>query len=182
MSPASASIGPASASPWVTASPRHAWRWASPASARSARCSTATSAARPARTAGRSGHGCAAAAIWRGSTCRTASPRSTDGADDRARRGRATPSRGRARIKKPAAGPRWYVLLRTNDEGNAVISRLSHSTIWVLDQDRAKAFYTEKLGFEVRTDATMGDFRWLTVSPPGQTDLEIILMSIQTSP
>jgi catechol 2,3-dioxygenase-like lactoylglutathione lyase family enzyme len=63
-----------------------------------------------------------------------------------------------------------------------VISKLSHATTWVLDQDSAKAFYTEKLGFEVRTDATMGDFRWLTVSPPGQTDFEIILMPIKASP
>ena len=47
-----------------------------------------------------------------------------------------------------------------------MIKRLSHATIWVLDQDRALAFYTQKLGFEIRTDAKMGDFRWLTLGIP----------------
>jgi predicted enzyme related to lactoylglutathione lyase len=59
---------------------------------------------------------------------------------------------------------------------------MSHTPIYVLDLERARAFYTEKLGFEVRVDATMGSFRWLTVSPPGQTDLEIILMPLAESP
>ncbi len=61
--------------------------------------------------------------------------------------------------------------------------KLSHTCFYVLDQDRAKEFYTEKLGFEVRSDVTMGaefegagkGFRWLTVSPPDQPDVEIIL-------
>src|SRR2546421_4544408 len=57
-----------------------------------------------------------------------------------------------------------------------MIKRLSHTGVPVLDQDAAKAFYTEKLGFEVRTDATMHGFRWLTVSPPDQPDLEFILL------
>jgi catechol 2,3-dioxygenase-like lactoylglutathione lyase family enzyme len=57
-----------------------------------------------------------------------------------------------------------------------MITKLSHTTIWVLDQDEALDFYTQKLGFEVRTDATMDDFRWLTVSPPGQPDHELILL------
>lgn len=51
--------------------------------------------------------------------------------------------------------------------------RLSHVTVWVLDQDAAKAFYTDKLGFEVQDDITMGEeyegagagIRWLTVAP-----------------
>jgi catechol 2,3-dioxygenase-like lactoylglutathione lyase family enzyme len=63
-----------------------------------------------------------------------------------------------------------------------MIQKLSHVTIWVLDQERARAFYTEKLGFEVRTDAKLGDFRWLTVSPKGQPDLELVLMPIAPSP
>ena len=57
-----------------------------------------------------------------------------------------------------------------------MIRKLSHTTIYVLDQDRAKAFYTEKLGFEVRQDVRMEGFRWLTVAPKGQDDLEIVLM------
>jgi len=57
-----------------------------------------------------------------------------------------------------------------------MIKRLSHTGVPVLDQDAAKAFYTEKLGFEVRTDATMDGFRWLTVSPHDQPDLEFSLL------
>ena len=57
-----------------------------------------------------------------------------------------------------------------------MISRLSHTTIWVLDQDEALDFYTRKLGFEVRTDASVDNFRWLTVGPPDQPDHELILL------
>jgi predicted enzyme related to lactoylglutathione lyase len=59
-----------------------------------------------------------------------------------------------------------------------MIQRLSHATIWVLDQESAYDFYVNKLGFEVKTDAKMDQFRWLTVAPKGQPDLEIILMAI----
>ena len=62
-----------------------------------------------------------------------------------------------------------------------MIQRISHSSVYVFDQDRAKAFYTEKLGFEVRTDAKMGDFRWLTVGPKGQPDFELVLMALKPS-
>lgn len=57
-----------------------------------------------------------------------------------------------------------------------MITGLSHSSIWVLDQHEALAFYTEKLGFEVNTDATMDDFRWLTVNPPRRPDHELVLI------
>ncbi|MDN5201335.1 VOC family protein [Fulvivirgaceae bacterium BMA10] len=61
-----------------------------------------------------------------------------------------------------------------------MITKLSHTTVYVLDQDEAMDFYVNKLGFEVRTDATMnGSFRWLTVGPKDQPDLEIILMLVQ---
>ena len=46
-----------------------------------------------------------------------------------------------------------------------MISRLTHAPVWVLDQDDALRFYTEKLGFEVRTDQSMDEFRWVTVCP-----------------
>ena len=60
-----------------------------------------------------------------------------------------------------------------------MIQRLSHTTIYVLNQDSAKAFYVDKLGFEVRMDAKMDNgFRWLTVSPKGQPDLQLILMQV----
>jgi catechol 2,3-dioxygenase-like lactoylglutathione lyase family enzyme len=57
-----------------------------------------------------------------------------------------------------------------------VITALSHSPIWVLDPHDPLAFYTEKLGFEVNTDATMVDFRWLTINPPGWPDHELVLL------
>jgi catechol 2,3-dioxygenase-like lactoylglutathione lyase family enzyme len=60
-----------------------------------------------------------------------------------------------------------------------MIQRLSHTTLYVLDQDSARDFYVNKLGFEVRMDRKMDNgFRWLTVSPKGQPDLQIILMQV----
>ena len=60
-----------------------------------------------------------------------------------------------------------------------MIQKMSHATIYVIDQDQAKDFYVGKLGFEVKVDHTMpSGFRWLTVSPKGQPDLELILMKI----
>jgi len=59
-----------------------------------------------------------------------------------------------------------------------MLEAISHFGVWVHDQDEAKAFYTEKLGFEVREDSTLdelGGYRWLTVGPPGQPDLNLIL-------
>ena len=59
--------------------------------------------------------------------------------------------------------------------------KITNTQLWVHDQDAALAFYTEKLGFEVRSDVTlseMGDFRWLTVGPAGQDDFSIVLMAI----
>jgi catechol 2,3-dioxygenase-like lactoylglutathione lyase family enzyme len=64
-----------------------------------------------------------------------------------------------------------------------MIQRMSHSAIFVLDQEVAKDFYVNKLGFEVNMDQSMPNgFRWLTVSPKGQPDLQIILMKVAPSP
>ena len=63
--------------------------------------------------------------------------------------------------------------------------RISTAQLWVHDQDEALAFYTQKLGMEVRSDVTLaelGDFRWLTVAPPGQENIEIVLMAIPGPP
>jgi predicted enzyme related to lactoylglutathione lyase len=68
------------------------------------------------------------------------------------------------------------VLASRFTKGEPVIKKLSHATIWVKQQDEALAFYTEKLGFEVKTDAKMDGFRWLTVAPKGQEGLELVLM------
>jgi uncharacterized glyoxalase superfamily protein PhnB len=63
--------------------------------------------------------------------------------------------------------------------------KLSTTQLWVHDQDEALAFYTQKLGMEVRSDVTvpeMGDFRWLAVGPVGQPDIAISLMAIPGAP
>jgi len=61
-----------------------------------------------------------------------------------------------------------------------MVTRLSHTSFFVNDQDKAYDFYVNKLGFRVNTDATMDNgFRWLTVTPPDQPELEIILFPAQ---
>jgi catechol 2,3-dioxygenase-like lactoylglutathione lyase family enzyme len=63
--------------------------------------------------------------------------------------------------------------------------KISTVQLWVHDQDEALAFYTKKLGLEVRSDVTlpeMGNFRWLTVAPAGQEDVAIVLMAIPGPP
>src|SRR4051794_10225232 len=67
----------------------------------------------------------------------------------------------------------------------ASMIKVSTAQLWVHDQDEALAFYTDKLGMEVRQDVTLpelGNFRWLTVAPPGQEDFAIVLMAIPGSP
>ena len=60
-----------------------------------------------------------------------------------------------------------------------MIQKMSHATIYVLDQDQAKDFYVDKLGFEIKVDFSLPTgFRWLTVAPKGQSDLEISLMKV----
>lgn len=64
-----------------------------------------------------------------------------------------------------------------------MIQRQSHSTVYVIDQEEALGFYRDKLGFEVHTDMSIdGDFRWLTLNPKGQPDLELILAPISPGP
>ncbi len=66
-----------------------------------------------------------------------------------------------------------------------MLTQLTHVQVWVHDQDEALAFYTEKLGMEVRADVTLaelGNFRWLTVSPSAQPDIAIVLMAIPGPP
>jgi catechol 2,3-dioxygenase-like lactoylglutathione lyase family enzyme len=61
-----------------------------------------------------------------------------------------------------------------------MIDRLSHITIYVLNADEAKAFYTDTLGFKLGTDQGTGTGRWLTVTPPDQPDLYIALLEPET--
>ena len=65
-----------------------------------------------------------------------------------------------------------------------MLNQLTHAQVWVQDQDEALAFYTEKLGMELREDVTvpeMGNFRWLSVGVPGQ-DVAITLMAVPGPP
>ena len=63
--------------------------------------------------------------------------------------------------------------------------KLANTQLWVHDQDEALAFYTQKLGWEVRSDASLpelGDFRWLVVGPPRQEEIGVVLMAIPGEP
>ena len=63
--------------------------------------------------------------------------------------------------------------------------KVGTAQLWVQDQDEALAFWTEKVGMEVRADVTvpeLGNFRWLTVGMPGQDDFAIVLMAIPGPP
>ena len=63
--------------------------------------------------------------------------------------------------------------------------RITTTQLWVHDQDEALAFFTDKVGMEVRSDVTlpeMGNFRWLTVGPADQSDVSIVLMAIPGPP
>lgn len=63
-----------------------------------------------------------------------------------------------------------------------MITKVTHTCIYVLDQNRAYDFYVNKLGFKVHTDVPMGDDgRWLTVTPPEQPELEITLFLVTES-
>jgi catechol 2,3-dioxygenase-like lactoylglutathione lyase family enzyme len=66
-----------------------------------------------------------------------------------------------------------------------MLKQLTHAQIWVHDQEEALAFYTEKLGLELREDVTvpeLGNFRWLSVGVPGQPDVSITLMAVPGPP
>src|SRR5436190_7410607 len=66
-----------------------------------------------------------------------------------------------------------------------MLKQLTYTQVWVHDQDEALAFYTDKLGLELREDVTvpeMGNFRWLTVGVPGQPDVAVVLMAIPGAP
>jgi catechol 2,3-dioxygenase-like lactoylglutathione lyase family enzyme len=58
-----------------------------------------------------------------------------------------------------------------------MITHVSLATVWVTDQDEAKAFYIDKLGFQEAADVSMGDgYRWVTVSHPDHPELQLTLM------
>jgi predicted enzyme related to lactoylglutathione lyase len=62
---------------------------------------------------------------------------------------------------------------------------MTHANVWVTDQDESLAFYTEKLGLELREDVTvpeLGNFRWLTVGVPGQDNVALALILVPGPP
>lgn len=61
-----------------------------------------------------------------------------------------------------------------------MITKITHLTLFVENQDAALQFYTEKLGFKVHTDAQFGPMRWLTIHPAAQPDFEIALILAET--
>src|SRR5262249_27856030 len=89
-----------------------------------------------------------------------------------------------ARSKKKFALNSAKLTLQESQKGvKPMIQKLSHATLFVEDQDAAKDFYVNKLGFDVRMDETMDNgFRWLTVAPKGQPDFEIVLMKVAVNP
>ena len=63
--------------------------------------------------------------------------------------------------------------------------RISTVNVWVHDQDAALEFWTERVGFELRADASfpeLGGFRWLTVGPRDQAQVELVLMVVPEPP
>jgi catechol 2,3-dioxygenase-like lactoylglutathione lyase family enzyme len=62
--------------------------------------------------------------------------------------------------------------------------RIANAQFWVHDQDEALAFYTRTLGWEVRADVSMEEwrFRWLVVGPPSQPDVGLVLMPVPRAP
>jgi predicted enzyme related to lactoylglutathione lyase len=97
-----------------------------------------------------------------------------------------TDGRNAARFEKTApvtaasvAGQLLFV------QKEAKMIKIANAQLWVHDQDEALAFYTQKLGWEVRADVTLpelGNFRWLTVGPAEQPDVAVVLMAIPGPP
>src|SRR5690349_13518631 len=91
----------------------------------------------------------------------------------------------RAVFEKTAVVPGSSVAVdRIDDRRDDMLKRLTYVNVWVHDQDEALAFYTDKLGLELRDDVTLpelGGFRWLTVGVPGQ-DVALALMAVPGPP
>jgi uncharacterized glyoxalase superfamily protein PhnB len=66
------------------------------------------------------------------------------------------------------------------------VIKIASAQLWVHDQEVALKYWTEKVGMEVRQDVSLSDldpsFRWLTVGPPGQDDVSIVLMAVPGEP
>jgi predicted enzyme related to lactoylglutathione lyase len=96
------------------------------------------------------------------------------------------PARKTARFEKTARQSRPSIAANLSVQPKeTTMIKIANAQLWVHDQEEALAFYTEKVGMEIRADVTlpeMGDFRWLTVGPAGQEDVSIVLMAIPGPP
>ena len=63
-----------------------------------------------------------------------------------------------------------------------MITKLSHATVWVTDQDEALTFYRDTLGFEVRLAVGQGTMRWITVGPADQPGTNVVLYPPTATP
>src|SRR3984957_14454728 len=94
-----------------------------------------------------------------------------------------TAARNTAQREKTGRRRRISLPLSTTLKGATM--RVQNAQLWIHDQGEALDFYVGKLGWEVRSDATMpelGGFRWLTVTPPSQPDFAVVLMAIPGPP
>jgi catechol 2,3-dioxygenase-like lactoylglutathione lyase family enzyme len=88
-------------------------------------------------------------------------------------------------LEKTAAFELDSFVVVNDERRSTMLKQLTHTQVWVNDQDEALAFYTEKLGMELREDVTvpeMGNFRWLSVGVAGQHDVAITLMAVPGAP
>jgi predicted enzyme related to lactoylglutathione lyase len=89
-------------------------------------------------------------------------------------------------MEKPTASARTSLhSVESNQSQEEQMIKLANAQLWVNNQDEALEFYTKKIGWEVRVDATvpeLGNFRWLTVGPPSQQDVSVVLMAIPGPP
>jgi uncharacterized glyoxalase superfamily protein PhnB len=93
--------------------------------------------------------------------------------------------RNGARLEKTPPSADQYGSPNQFDELENPMIKIATSQLWVLDQDEAVDFYTNKVGFEIRQDVTvpeLGNFRWVTVAPVGEQDCDIVLMAIPGPP
>jgi predicted enzyme related to lactoylglutathione lyase len=74
-------------------------------------------------------------------------------------------------------------MITTHDRSTTMM-KIASAQLWVHDQDAALAFWTDQVGMEVKSDVTLPEmgFRWLTVGPPGQDDVTIVLMDVPAAP
>src|SRR5262252_3986279 len=81
------------------------------------------------------------------------------------------------RRRRPGPYGRSGVILAPEQREDMMITGVSIVTVWVLDQDAAKEFYTKKLGFELTNDIQLeGGMRWLTVRSPGSDGQDFLLL------